>query len=418
MPKKILVLGYNDNPADGHALSAYKLLKEQGHDVCFLSLFSRYTNDTSLRYYFKIPGGGLNWLKYCLFRIKRRLYNYTHPNDWTPGKEKEYCLFNINNFFPTNADEILKKSIPDPEVIVIGWADHFISPKMISDLYEKTKAHIVVRMADAHIIGGGCHFPCDCQQYKTGCKSCPAVKNKRYAAELFNEKSKYFTNIPFSLTGVPFDLERAKETPYLSNKNMIPWVGTPIIPFVKSKAEARKELNIPENDFVIMSGSAYITEKRKGFHFLEQAMRQFSSSVTGARNITFLQLGKLSEYTVDLGANVNIIRPGYLDLNGLFTAYYASDVFCNTPIDDSGPYMVNYSIACGTPVLSFPIGIATSLVKHGETGYMAKYLDVDDLAKGLLEFYSLSEDQRFQYSQNCCKLMDGFRSQIPWYKQI
>ena len=418
MQKKVLVLAYNDNSMDGHAFSVYKLLKENGYEACFLSMYSFYQDDESLKFFFKRSEQGIRRIGYNWYRLKRRLFSLTQRNTAVPGTEKEYCLFNVNNFFAHGAKDILKKCPYTPDIIVLGWVEHFISPKTIYDLYQLTKAQIIINMVDAHITGGGCHFPCECKQYMTGCHSCPAVINKKYPERLFAEKNKYLKDIPLTLVGVPYDLERAKLTPFLRNKKMVPYIGTPFIPFVKSKEEARKELGIPEDDFVIMSGSAYIKEKRKGFHYLEQALKKFGSLYKGNRCVTFLQLGKNSDKTIDLGDKINIVQPGYLDLDGVFTAFYASDVFCNTPIDDSGPYMINYSIACGTPVLSFPIGIATTLVKHGETGYMAKYMDVNDLVNGLQQFYAYTKDQYKSYEINCRELMDYYRNQPAWYNTL
>lgn len=77
-------------------------------------------------------------------------------------------------------------------------------------------------------------------------------------------------------------------------------------------------------------------------------------------------LGKDIEVIKDISiaSNVNIIMPGFLSENELFEVYCAADVFMSTTIADSGPMMVNYSIACGTPVVSFPIGVAQDLVMH------------------------------------------------------
>lgn len=416
MKKKVLVLAYNDNTLDGHAFSVYKMYTEKGYEASFLSLYSLYQDDDSLHFFYKTSERGGIRIGYNWFRLRRRFFNLTHRNTAVPGTEKEYCLFNNNNFFAQGAKDILKKCPFIPDIIVLGWVDYFISPKTIYDLYRYTKAQIIIHMADPHIVGGGCHFPCECKQYMTGCHSCPAVTNKKYPEQLYEEKNRYLKDIPLTLVGAPYDLERVKLTPFLKNKEMIPYIGTPVIPFVKSKEEARKELGIPQDDFVIMFGSAYIKEKRKGFHFLEQGLKKFASLYQGERGVTFLQLGKNVDKTIDLGDKINIVQPGYLDLDGLFTAFYASDVFCNTPIDDSGPYMVNYSVACGTPVLSFPVGIATTLVKLGETGYLAKYQDVDDITNGLLFFYEQTPEERDLYVANCRKLMKYYSTKSIWDK--
>ena len=41
------------------------------------------------------------------------------------------------------------------------------------------------------------------------------------------------------------------------------------------------------------------------------------------------------------------------------------------------------SLACGTPAVSFDVGGVPEIVRHMETGYLARYKDADDLANGI-----------------------------------
>lgn len=45
--------------------------------------------------------------------------------------------------------------------------------------------------------------------------------------------------------------------------------------------------------------------------------------------------------------------------------------------------MVAQSLACGTPVISFNIGLAIDCVRTGETGYLATLGDTEDLYRGI-----------------------------------
>ena len=83
--------------------------------------------------------------------------------------------------------------------------------------------------------------------------------------------------------------------------------------------------------------------------------------------------------------------------------YSASNVYVSSSIADSGPMMVAYSIACGTPVVSYPIGYAFDCVKHENTGYIAEYASIDDLANGIMYFYK-NRDKQAAYRNNCIEL--------------
>ena len=49
------------------------------------------------------------------------------------------------------------------------------------------------------------------------------------------------------------------------------------------------------------------------------------------------------------------------------------------------------SIACGTPCVAFDRGGVTDVVRHLETGYQARFGDVDELARGLTTLLGDSE---------------------------
>ncbi|MCL6473020.1 MAG: glycosyltransferase family 4 protein, partial [Firmicutes bacterium] len=44
------------------------------------------------------------------------------------------------------------------------------------------------------------------------------------------------------------------------------------------------------------------------------------------------------------------------------------------------------ALSCGVPVVAFRTGGIPELIDHMETGYLAKYRDVDDMTKGLIAF--------------------------------
>ena len=412
MSPKILVLSYWDNPAEGHGFSLHKHLLECGCDSYFLSYVSEYTHENP--HYFVDTRSW--WDKFC-FHLKKKL----HPAYKRLPNKEEYALLNPKFCYIGNAKSILKKIGIKPDIIVFTWCDYFISPKVIYDLYKKTGAKIVISLTDAHFIGGGCHFPCDCTQYETGCQQCPVLKDSKPTRQLYNEKVRYLSNMPMKLVGSSYDLMRARKTKFFQEKEMKPIIIVPEIPMNMKQVEARKHFGFADNVFVIMCGGASLRDKRKGFSLFLAALRKFAKSINENRQVVLLLLGKGQ---IELTNNFNnqeisVVQPGFLDMKELFMAFYASDLFASTSIDDSGPVMVNYSIACGTPVLSFPVGAAQDLVKDEETGYMAKFLDVDDLARGIEKFYFMDKREYQRYSENCRFLMEKLKKNItPWYLSV
>jgi glycosyltransferase involved in cell wall biosynthesis len=89
---------------------------------------------------------------------------------------------------------------------------------------------------------------------------------------------------------------------------------------------------------------------------------------------------------------------------GIASAYQAADIFVCPSIEDSGPTMINQSIMCGTPVVSFEMGVSLDLVLTGKTGYRAKIKDSTDMAQGIYEILTMDDNSYIELSNNCREL--------------
>ncbi|MFC1760092.1 glycosyltransferase, partial [Candidatus Neomarinimicrobiota bacterium] len=88
----------------------------------------------------------------------------------------------------------------------------------------------------------------------------------------------------------------------------------------------------------------------------------------------------------------------------LASAFQAADLFVCPSIEDAGPMMINQSIMCGTPVVSFKMGVALDLIHTGITGYRATLRDINDMATGIKYILELDEKSYCKISQNCREL--------------
>jgi glycosyltransferase involved in cell wall biosynthesis len=103
---------------------------------------------------------------------------------------------------------------------------------------------------------------------------------------------------------------------------------------------------------------------------------------------------------------------------GIASAYQAADVFVCPSVEDSGPMMINQSIMCGTPVVSFEMGVTLDLVETGKTGYRAKIKDTVDMAQGIYNILTLDSDKYKQLSKNCRELALSLYSPEVHLEQI
>jgi glycosyltransferase involved in cell wall biosynthesis len=180
-------------------------------------------------------------------------------------------------------------------------------------------------------------------------------------------------------------------------------------------------MGIDSDKKVVFFGAVYLYIQRKGMSYLLESLKILKDRLAGTdlgSNILLLFAGRETEGIID-ALPFPYQYMGYLDNNyGMASAFQAADVFLCPSIEDSGPQMINQSIMCGTPVVSFEMGVAPDLVISGQTGYMAKLRDSNDLAKGLFDVLSLNNDDYRKLSDNCRDLAMKLCSPDVQYERI
>src|SRR5205807_955927 len=79
---------------------------------------------------------------------------------------------------------------------------------------------------------------------------------------------------------------------------------------------------------------------------------------------------------------VNYLPLGYIDSDRIKALVYnAADVFVHPARVDNLPLVVLESLACGLPVVAFPIGGIPDMVRPALTGWLAPEVSAGSLAK-------------------------------------
>lgn len=401
--KKVLVLSTVDFHYEGHGWSLAEKLKAQGHDVCFLCLEKSFP-ETENYFFDKYSRKGIENIVRILYNnIDGLILHKIMKADTLHG-------FQTAGLNSISAKRILRKCPFKPDIIYITWTARFFTPKIVRELYDITGAHIIFSMVDEAILSA-CHFPGNCNGYINGCKNCPGVKCLRFLPRrLVRMKEKYWTDMPASIFGSRYDIKICEKVPFLQHMDMTGEVVVPNTAPSYSKQESRSMLGLPVGDFIIFMGANNILEKRKGFTILIEAVNRLAVSSEGGRQITLLIIGNLKgELPYKVNDYINLVVKSFLPKEEFFKAYYACDVYASPTLADSGPMMVNYAISCGRPVVAFPVGCAMDLVITGETGYMSKYGDPEDFAKGLYTFYNMSASELATYENRCKAHIAAFK---------
>ncbi|MBQ4519285.1 MAG: glycosyltransferase [Bacteroidaceae bacterium] len=408
---KILMLGTRDIHLAGHVMDNYNRVPEDLFEKKMIVLESCKKKEPYAFFY----------RESFWYKIRKKMFLKFHSffrwvkfGTIVDKNKSEFCFYSFDDECK-NANNILAKCkdfIPD--VISVHWVAGFVSSKTIRDLYELTRAHFVLFFVDEAPLSGGCHYHCDCEQYLFECQNCPVLKRGKKIAHIqMQNKIANLSDIPMTIIGSPYDMEKAKETIVYKNADIINSVPCPnVIEFPRDVA--RKDFNINEKDFVIFVGASNLHDKRKGLEYSLDALKLFSK---GKENVAILICGK--EYLdASLFGNVRVIQPGFLDKKGMCKAFCACDVFLSSTIADSGPMMVNYSFMLGVPVVSFDLGIARTLIKHKKTGFLAKYKDSRSLKEGIDFIYGMNKTERESMREHIVNSIKKYIDTPKWYDLI
>ncbi len=354
---------------------------------------------------------------------------HSFPYFYDKLKRKIKQLFRVPNKIPSNPDyhfynqcenrtlfstkDILRQVPFKPDIIILYWVTDTVNSKNIYELSMLTGATILWYLMDMAALTGGCHYAWDCEGYKKCCGECPAIyssdeKDITYGNLLL--KKKYFDQANlFAVAGTEWLYRQAKESTLFREKPVYKVMASrePEIFRPSDKQLARNKLGIPLDKKVVFFGAVSFAQKRKGASYLLSALRHLKRLLSlnrNANNLLLLIAGNLNKGLFEqLPFDYKYIGM----LNGdkeLASGYQASDIFVCPSVEDSGPLMINESIMCGTPVVSFDMGVAPDLVHTDKTGYRARLKDSEDMACGIYKILSLGDTECAQMCKNCREL--------------
>lgn len=351
----------------------------------------------------------VNTLRFAFYKIKNKTKSLC--DKFIIGRtDNNFSFFNSNeNRAEYTAEEILKKTPFNPDIIIIHWVAWFLNSKTILDLYQQTNAKIFWVMMDNAPLTGGCHYSWDCEGYISDCQDCPAIikdsKKKTASHNLQIKKEKLPDCVELIACSQPDYLKAVKSSLFFNRK-----IHKLILPvderlfFSSEERDAKKaHLKLPAPDsLIILFGSLSIIEKRKGLVNLISALHKVKRllSISQKNKIHLAIIGnKLITEDYELPFEYTLL--GYIPYNKLPDVFQVADVFVSPSIEDSGPLMINQSLMCGTPVVSFNIGVAVDLVINGITGYQADTGNTDDLALGLYNILIKEKTESLLMRDNC-----------------
>lgn len=295
------------------------------------------------------------------------------------------------DFSPSNFGRSISNlpEIKDAEIIHLHWVNHgFLSLRGIHGLAETGKK-IVWTLHDMNTFTGGCHHSGLCDNYMKECGNCFFLKipfKNDLSHRVYQRKLGLFNRDRFCFIAVSnWMAEKARKSSLIGNCR-IEVIPNPLDTEIFKPAEKnniRRELGLPNDKFLILFGAANVTDKRKGFVYLMQALEEIIKTRPEISQsfglITFGKSGVIENFPVML------FPQAYLkDDQSVAMLYQAADMFITPTIEDNLPTTVMESLGCGTPVVAFNTGGIPDMIEHKVNGYLAEQKNIQDLISGIL----------------------------------
>ncbi|GBE29169.1 D-inositol 3-phosphate glycosyltransferase [bacterium BMS3Bbin04] len=315
--------------------------------------------------------------KHAAERWKRNMREY--PNR-PPGLET----------FTDGRSEVrldLIREIREADIINLHWVAGLLDlPTVGSILVGKP---IVWTLHDLNAFTGGCHYSAGCLKYRDSCGACPALGSSSendLSRQTWTQRSKFYRELDLHVV-TPSNwlanearssgLLRGCDVRHISNPHPLD-VFKP-----RDTAALRRSLKIGDDERVILFGADAVSNLRKGFALLEQALPHLADRLGGEQQIVLLTMGrKPAPLSAPPGFRVHHLG-SLADENRISAVYSMADLFVIPSLEDNLPNTIAEAMACGTPVVGFAIGGIPEMIEHRKTGYLAKPYDVQDLAQGM-----------------------------------
>jgi len=299
------------------------------------------------------------------------------------------------------------------DIINMHWVTYFQSIVSLKKLF-RTGKPIVWTLHDQWAFSGGCHYSAGCEQYMDACASCPqlAADPFRLPRTVLSDKIDNFKDADLTIVTPGRWLASCAKKSKLFKDLRIEVIPNSLETdrfYPISKKEAKKNTGVPEDSLTLLFVAEIVSEKRKGFTELLQAIHTCKKDprfkqLIEKNKIHILCLGEPS-YELDR-AGIPIKPLGYLNSKEkIRNAYNAADLYILSSLEDNLPNTMLEAMACATPVVSFNVGGMPDMIRNGETGALAEDRDPEKLSEAILDLL-FDPGKRERLGKNCRKLIE------------
>ena len=283
------------------------------------------------------------------------------------------------------------------DLVLVHWSGGFVRPEAVREIALALGARVALWQVDMAHATGGCHSNLGCQKYQTGCGACPLLSSadpQDISAIQAARRARLWKELDVAvLAPSGWSARQAKESFTLAGRELrifpIPLDLATLRP--ADMRSARQALGLPAEGRIVLVRALDPGLVYKGFGIFLEALKQLDDqgvalhvAVIGDRG--FLPGGFRHVSFTELG-------PQRGDA-ALARAYQAADFFVSPSTNETGPMMAGEAMACGRPLIAYPIGIAPDLVVQGLNGMLVEPVgDVAALAVAIRAYAEMPAAQ-------------------------
>lgn len=241
------------------------------------------------------------------------------------------------------------------DVINLHWVAYFLD---YPSFFQHNKKPIIWTLHDMNPFTGGHH-------YEVGF---PIEAYQRLIKRYTNVKKTALANQNLTIVSPSVWLKeksKASEILHSFQHLVIPYGLNKNLFMPRNQEVTRKLLNLPIEKKVLLFVAMSLSNQRKGYAILKQAIKQ----IRDKSQILLLILG---DNQIDY-PNIETHTLGFLrEEEKIALAYAAADIFVLPSIEDNLPNTVLESLMCGTPVVGFRIGGVPDMIINGKNGFLCE----------------------------------------------
>jgi len=257
----------------------------------------------------------------------------------------------------------------EADAINLHWTAGFLD---YASFFRNNKKKVLWTLHDMNSFTGGCHYSGTCKKFQEDCSNCPQLQgtiNPNYSSHIFNIKYKAITGQKNLEIVAPSKwlLQTSQSSKLFCSlpHHHIPYGLDSDIFQPRDRVYSRRLLSLPEDKKIVLFVADSLSNKRKGFQYLINALSQIDRD-----DIILCAIGESNRIAEQI--NNKLYELGKINDERLMSvAYSAADIFIIPSLEDNLPNTVLEALMCGTPVIGFSAGGIPDMIKHEVNGFLS-----------------------------------------------